>query len=63
LERNSWKDEEQVLKLPMFEVLTNNKFPMEETLIPMIKRKLVGYLLQVIPSKELRHFDSSKLFS
>jgi hypothetical protein len=63
LERNSWKDKEQVLKLPMFEVLTNNKFPMEETLIPMIKRKLVGYLLQVIPSKELRHFDSSKLFS
>ena len=48
-------------KLTLFEVTTNNKFPMEETMIPMIKRKVVGYILQSVPIKELVHFDISKL--
>jgi hypothetical protein len=60
LEKNSWNDSD-VEKLPLFEVVTNNKFPMEETMIPMIKRKVVGYILQSIPVKELIYFDSSKL--
>lgn len=63
LEKSSWGDGEDVERLPLFEITTNNKFPMEETLIPMIKRKIVGYLLQSIASKELRHFDSSKFIS
>jgi len=60
LEKNSWKDNE-VEKLTLFEATTNNKFPMEETMIPMIKRKVVGYILQSVPIKELAHFDISKL--
>ena len=60
LEKNSWKDN-GVDKLTLFEVTTNNKFPMEETMIPMIKRKVVGYILQSVPIKELVHFDISKL--
>lgn len=63
LEKNSWQDEDEVLKLPLFEILSNNKFPMEETLIPMIKRKVVGYILQSIPIKEINYFDSSKIIS
>lgn len=60
LENSSWKDS-QIHNLPLFEVLTNNKFPMEETMIPMIKRKIVGFILQSVPIKELVLFDSSKL--
>jgi hypothetical protein len=60
LEKNSWNDSD-VEKLPLFEVVTNNKFPMEETMIPMIKRKVIGYILQSIPVEELIYFDSSKL--
>lgn len=59
-ENSSWKDS-QIHNLPLFEVLTNNKFPMEETMIPMIKRKIVGFILQSVPIKELVLFDSSKL--
>jgi hypothetical protein len=63
LEKTSWLDEEEVNKLPMFEITTNNKFPMEETLIPMIKRKVVNYILQSVPTKEIVYFDTSKLIS
>ena len=63
LERSSWDNVEDIEKLPLFEITTNNKFPMEETLIPMIKRKIVGYLTQSIPLKDFKHFDSSKLIS
>jgi hypothetical protein len=63
LERSSWNNVEDIEKLPLFEITTNNKFPMEETLIPMIKRKIVGYLTQSIPLKDFKHFDSSKLIS
>lgn len=62
LEKNSWNDT-SVDKLPLFEVMTNNKFPMEETMIPMIKRKVVGYILQLVTMKEVIHFDISKLIS
>lgn len=63
IEKNSWGDEEEVIKLPLFEVQSNNKFPMEETLIPMIKRKIVGYYLQSIPKDEIKFFDSSNIIS
>jgi hypothetical protein len=63
LEKTSWLDEEEVSKLPLFEITTNNKFPMEETLIPMIKRKVVNYILQSVPTKEIFYFDTSKLIS
>lgn len=62
LEKTSWSDDE-IEKLPLFEVITNNKFPMEETMIPMIKRKIVGFILQSVPMKELVLFDSSKFIS
>jgi hypothetical protein len=62
LEKTTWLDQE-INKLPMFEVISNNKFPLEETLIPMIKRKVVGYIYQTVPTKEILHFDSSKLIS
>lgn len=63
LESSSWDNVEDIEKLPLFEITTNNKFPMEETLIPMIKRKIVGYLTQSIPLKDFKHFDNSKLIS
>jgi glutamate/tyrosine decarboxylase-like PLP-dependent enzyme len=62
LEKTTWLDQE-IYKLPMFEVISNNKFPLEETLIPIIKRKVFGYIYQTVPTKEILHFDSSKLIS
>jgi hypothetical protein len=62
LEKTTWLDQE-IYKLPMFEVISNNKFPLEETLIPIIKRKIFGYIYQTVPTKEILHFDSSKLIS
>lgn len=49
----------KVETLPIFEVRTKVKFPMEQTFVPMIKRKILTYIFQVINSEILKSFDSS----
>lgn len=43
--------------LPIFEVKSNAHFPMEQTLIPMIKRKVLSMYLQVVSFESTVKFD------
>lgn len=46
-----------VKKLPIFEVKTTQKFPMNETFIPMMRRKLMSYVFQIVNFKKEINFD------
>jgi hypothetical protein len=37
---------EDVKKLPIIEMISRGDFPIEETLLPMFKRKLISYVSQ-----------------
>lgn len=44
----STKEEVKSHKLPVFEVTCNEVFPLEETLVPIFKRKIMAYIAQSI---------------
>lgn len=54
---SSWKDD--VSYLPIFEVKSKILFPMEQTFVPIMKRKVMAFVYQVINSELLKSFDSS----
>ena len=39
-------NEEEKLRLPIFEMICDGEFPIYETLLPLFKRKLITYLNQ-----------------
>jgi len=43
--------------LPIFEVKSVNSFPMEQTLIPMIKRKVLSLYFQIVTFEKTVNFD------
>lgn len=43
---NRFDDKEKVVKYPVFEMVCNDMFPFEETLIPLFKRKLMSHINQ-----------------
>jgi hypothetical protein len=59
-EHTTWKEDEGFKLLPVFEAKTNQKFPMQETLIPMIRRKIMAYIFQIVNFKKLQNFDELK---
>jgi hypothetical protein len=64
IQRNtSWIGDPQQNKLPIFEVYSNQNFPFEETLVPMVKRKVLSYILQTLPQEKIESFDSLKFSS
>jgi len=40
---SEWKEESDIGKLPIFEMVCNDLFPINETLLPLFKRKLIMY--------------------
>ncbi len=46
--------------LPVFEVRIFQKFPMEQTIIPIIKRKIMSYVFQIVNFEKMNNFDSEK---
>ena len=44
----STKEEVKTHKFPVFEVTCNDVFPLEETLVPIFKRKIMAYIAQSI---------------
>jgi hypothetical protein len=62
-ENTTWGEYENQKQLPVFEVHSNENFPFDATLIPMIKRKLLSYILQSVPKNEWDSFDSLKKLS
>jgi hypothetical protein len=37
---------------------TSQEFPMEPTLIPIVKRKIMAYVYQVVNFEKIKNFDS-----
>lgn len=57
---STWNQDDNFKQLPMFEVRCSQDFPMNETFIPIIKRKLASYILQTATMDNLKNFDSKK---
>ena len=62
-ENTTWKENENQGELPVFEVYSNEHFPLDETLVPMIKRKVLSYILQTLPKEKIETFESLKFSS
>ncbi len=58
-ETSTWKEISGCELLPIFEVKTSQNFPMEQTFIPMMKRKLMTYVYQIVNMEILKNFDTS----
>lgn len=45
--------------LPIFEMQCNQDFPMDQTVIPIMKRKITSYVYQIFTSARAKNFDSN----
>jgi hypothetical protein len=59
-ENTSWKEEELYKNLPIFEIRCHHTYPMKETFVPMMKRKIMSYIFQIVNLKKLEGFDQTK---
>jgi len=57
---STWKESGEHHKFPVFEMKTSHKFPMNETLIPIMKRKIMAYVFQIVNIEKIKNFDSEK---
>jgi hypothetical protein len=56
---STWNSTEFYKELPIFELKCSQKFPMEETIIPIMKRKLMAYVFQIVNFEKIsNNFDS-----
>lgn len=55
---SSWNDEEITKELPIFEIRSAQEFPMEPTFIPIMKRKIMAYIFQIVNLEKINNFDS-----
>jgi hypothetical protein len=44
--------------LPVFEMMCNQDFPMEQTVVPIMKRKIMSYIFQIVNMVKIKNFDS-----
>jgi hypothetical protein len=51
----STKEKVKTRKFPVFEVLCDEIFPLEETLVPIFKRKILSYILQTVKSEDKKN--------
>jgi hypothetical protein len=54
--RSSFNTLSNYLEFPIFEVRCDKYFPMEKTFVPMVKRKLLSYIFQVISFEKVNKF-------
>jgi hypothetical protein len=45
---SNWNKSENLYKLPIFEVFSSEPYPLEHTLLPIFKRKILSYISQTI---------------
>ena len=55
---SSWKEHEGYKNYPIFEARCGQYFPMEQTLIPILKRKITAYVFQIVNLEKINSFDS-----
>lgn len=57
---STWVEKLNVEELPIFEVKSKISFPMEQTFVPIVKRKILSFIFQIINAELLKSFDSSE---
>ena len=55
-----WNTTSYYKTLPIFEVKSTQDFPMEETLVPIIRRKVMAYIFQLVNVEKINNFDSEE---
>jgi len=55
---SSWNQDLRHQELPVFEMKSSQPFPMDATMVPIMKRKLLAYTYQVVNHEKLKNFDS-----
>jgi len=55
---SKWSQTEFYKNLPIFEIKCSQNFPFEETMVPIIKRKVMSYIFQVVNFEKINNFDS-----
>lgn len=55
---SNFKDLDDGKSLPIFEAKCHQTFPMEQTLVPMLKRKLMSHVFQSVSFEKINNFDS-----
>jgi len=59
IENNStFKNTDYYKKLPVFEMQCDQDFPMEQTIVPIMKRKVMTYIFQIVNVSKINNFDS-----
>ena len=44
--------------LPVFEMVCNQDFPMDQAIVPIMKRKIMSYIFQIVNMVKVKNFDS-----
>lgn len=55
---SNWNIDPSHEEFPIFELKSTQPFPMDATLIPIMKRKILAYVYQIINFEKLKNFDS-----
>jgi hypothetical protein len=56
---SSFKKHDYYKGLPIFEMNCTQDLPMEQTIIPIMKRKITSYIFQTINLVKTKNFDSN----
>jgi hypothetical protein len=57
--KSKWNGTNFYKNLPIFEIKCSQNFPFEETMVPIIKRKVMSYIFQVVNFEKINNFDST----
>lgn len=55
---STWKTKQGMNEYPIFEARCPHDFPLEKSLIPLLKRKITAYIYQIIDFEKIGAFDS-----
>jgi hypothetical protein len=59
IEKNSSFVKRNYKTFPVFEMRCNQEFPMEQTIVPIMKRKIMSYIFQTPNLNKIKNFDSN----
>jgi hypothetical protein len=54
---SNWNQTEHYKQLPIFEIQSSQNFPMDATLVPIMKRKIMSYVFQIVNTEKINNFD------
>lgn len=56
---SKWAQTDYYKKLPLFEIKCSQNFPFEQTMVPIIKRKVMSYIFQITNIEKVNNFDTN----